>query len=139
MKTLKEVIDKIQNAVDRLNAGINDDDTHTLLGQAKKSLESLDNDIHESEIDQALDTLMILRGEHKSRVRNPVYGEERQLAKDLLKHFIISLNNNIPDGKVSKEAVWNALKNNSASPDDPTANHSYNEWLRKKLDEIFKA
>lgn len=47
---------------------------------------------HESQIDEALDKLMIIRGEHPSRVRNPLYGEERQLAKDLVK-YVLLLNN----------------------------------------------
>lgn len=36
------------------------------------------------DLDELLDTLLIGRGEHQSRVRNPLYGEERQLAKDLV-------------------------------------------------------
>lgn len=45
---------------------------------------------HESKIEDALDKLMIIRGEHPTRVRNPLYGEERQLAKDLVKYVILS-------------------------------------------------
>lgn len=36
-------------------------------------------------IEQELDRIMILMGNHPSRVRNPIYGEERQLAKKLAK------------------------------------------------------
>ena len=45
---------------------------------------------HESQIESALDKLMIIRGEHPTRVRNPLYGEERQLAKDLVKYVLLS-------------------------------------------------
>ncbi len=45
---------------------------------------------HESEIETVLDKLMIIRGEHPTRVRNPIYGEERQLAKDLVKYVLLS-------------------------------------------------
>jgi len=45
---------------------------------------------HESKIENALDKLMIIRGEHPTRVRNPLYGEERQLAKDLVKYVLLS-------------------------------------------------
>jgi hypothetical protein len=37
------------------------------------------------EIEKALDELMIARGEHPTRVRNPLYGEERELAIALAK------------------------------------------------------
>jgi hypothetical protein len=37
------------------------------------------------EIEKALDELMIARGEHQTRVRNPLYGEERELAIALAK------------------------------------------------------
>lgn len=40
--------------------------------------------------EETLDILMIRRGEHPSRVRNPIYGEERQLALDLLKELLPS-------------------------------------------------
>ena len=36
-------------------------------------------------IESTIDTLLIKRGEHPDRVRNPLYGEERELAKALLK------------------------------------------------------
>ena len=45
---------------------------------------------HEGQIEAALDKLMIIRGEHPARVRNPLYGEERQLAKDLVKYVLLS-------------------------------------------------
>jgi len=45
---------------------------------------------HESQIETALDKLMIIRGEHPTRVRNPIYDEERQLAKDLVKYVLLS-------------------------------------------------
>ena len=45
---------------------------------------------HESIIEQALDKLMIIRGEHPSRVRHPLYGEERQLAIDLVKYVLLN-------------------------------------------------
>jgi hypothetical protein len=43
----------------------------------------------EEDLDKALDKLLIERGEHPTRVRNPLYGEERDLAKRLLKLFVI--------------------------------------------------
>jgi len=49
---------------------------------------------HQSLIETALDKLMIIRGEHPTRVRHPLYGEERQLAIDLVKHVLL---NNKPD------------------------------------------
>lgn len=49
----------------------------------------------EEDLDKALDKLLIERGEHPTRVRNPLYGEERNLAKDLVKLFTI------PDVSVS--------------------------------------
>jgi hypothetical protein len=45
---------------------------------------------HESQIESALDKLLIIRGEHPARVRNPLYGEERQLAIDLVKYVLLS-------------------------------------------------
>jgi hypothetical protein len=42
----------------------------------------------ESQIEESIDKLLIQRGEHPTRVRNPYYGEERQLAKDLLKKYV---------------------------------------------------
>lgn len=45
---------------------------------------------HESQIDVALDKLLVIRGEHPTRVRNPLYGEERQLAKDLVKYVLLN-------------------------------------------------
>ena len=49
---------------------------------------------HESQIEEALDKLMIIRGEHPTKVRHPVYYQERQLAKDLVKHVILSNGSN---------------------------------------------
>lgn len=43
----------------------------------------------EEDLDKALDELLIQRGEHPTRVRNPLYGEERELAKSLVKLFAI--------------------------------------------------
>lgn len=45
--------------------------------------------IPQDEIEKVLDQLLIARGEHPTRVRNPIYGEERELAKALLNHFIV--------------------------------------------------
>lgn len=45
---------------------------------------------HDTQIETALDKLMIIRGEHPTKVRNPLYGEERQLAKDLVKYVLLS-------------------------------------------------
>jgi len=39
-------------------------------------------DINLENLDKIIDELMIERGEHPSRVRNPIYGEERELAKN---------------------------------------------------------
>lgn len=41
----------------------------------------------EEDLDKALDKLLIERGEHPTRVRNPIYGEERDLAKKLVEVF----------------------------------------------------
>ena len=43
----------------------------------------------EEGLDKALDELLIERGEHPSKVRCPLYGEERDLAKRLVKLFAI--------------------------------------------------
>lgn len=40
------------------------------------------NNQKEVDMEKLLDDLLIARGEHPSRVRHPIYGEERQLAKD---------------------------------------------------------
>lgn len=40
-------------------------------------------------IENSLDRLMIIRGEYPTRVRNPVYQEERILAVDLVKHVLL--------------------------------------------------
>lgn len=42
----------------------------------------------EEELDTAIDKLLIERGEHPERVRNPLYGEERKLAKDLVRKVV---------------------------------------------------
>ena len=39
----------------------------------------------DEEIENKVDLLMIDRGEHPTRVRNPIYGEERKLTNDLFK------------------------------------------------------
>lgn len=53
---------------------------------------------HESQIEAALDKLIIIRGEHPTRVRNPLYGAERQLAIDLVKYVILSNGPSIKSG-----------------------------------------
>lgn len=50
-------------------------------------LKHKDMNYTEEDLDNALDKLLIERGEHPSRVRHPIYGEERELAKGLVKLF----------------------------------------------------
>jgi len=60
------------------------------VGEAANLLYELHETLpHDSQIDVVLDKLLIMRGEHKSRVRNPIYGEERRLAVDLVKHVLL--------------------------------------------------
>ena len=58
------------------------------------------------DLDELLDGLLINRGEHSSRVRNPLYGEERQLAKDLVQKALEILG----DKKFSEEDMNNAIE-----------------------------
>lgn len=44
--------------------------------------------ITEEQIDMFIDLYMIHRGDHPTRTRNPIYGEERQLAKNVAKQVI---------------------------------------------------
>lgn len=61
-------------------------------------------DINLENLDQVIDELMIERGEHPDRVRNPIYSEERELAKNtvfrLLRHskltMLVQSNDKIP-------------------------------------------
>lgn len=48
-----------------------------------------------------IDELLIARGEHPSRVRNPLYGEERRLAKDLLDKYLEAVK--VMEDKLNKE------------------------------------
>jgi hypothetical protein len=57
------------------------------------------------DLDELLDGLLINRGEHPSRVRNPLYGEERQLAKDLVQKALEILG----DKKFSEEDMKKAM------------------------------
>lgn len=63
-------------------------------------------EINEKALDSIIDDLMIERGEHPSRVRNPIYGEERQLAKDtfyrMLETYIIKISH--PENNTSQAA-----------------------------------
>lgn len=38
-------------------------------------------------LDEMIDEALIARGEHPTRVRNPLYGEERELAKTVAKQY----------------------------------------------------
>lgn len=45
---------------------------------------------HDTQIEDAIDKLLIIRGEHPTRVRNALYGEERQLAMDVVKYVLLN-------------------------------------------------
>jgi hypothetical protein len=45
-------------------------------------------EIYEEQLDIMLDKLLIEQGIHPARVRHCLHGEERQLAKDLVKEVI---------------------------------------------------
>ena len=67
-----------------------------------KNCEAIENGY---DLDELLDGLLINRGEHPSRVRNPLYGEERQLAKDLVQKALEILG----DKKFSEEDMMQAI------------------------------
>ena len=45
---------------------------------------------HESQIEAAIDKLMVIRGDHPSKIRNPIYSEERTLTKDVVKYVLLN-------------------------------------------------
>lgn len=53
-------------------------------GVDNRPLAEVEEAINGYSVEKLIDDLLIKRGEHHSRVRNPLYSEERQLAKDLL-------------------------------------------------------
>lgn len=58
----------------------------------KLSIKNCESIANGYDLDELLDGLLINRGEHFSRVRNPLYGEERQLAKDLVQKALEIIN-----------------------------------------------
>ena len=67
------------------------DENNVLVGyQPKNNAPELDlpllpDMVVEDDVESIIDSLLIERGEHPTRVRNAIYGEERKLAKDTYK------------------------------------------------------
>jgi len=85
------------------------------------------------DLDQLLDQLLIARGEHPSRVRNPLYGEERKLAKDLV---ALVHNQTASEQLVVGTPENESLFNNDLKPDYQSA--AYNNKEEDKATIIFK-
>ena len=64
------------------------------------------------ELEIIIDELLIKSGVHKSRVRNPLYGEERQLAKDTALIYGDDLEQENEGLKAEKKEMINMLQGN---------------------------
>lgn len=92
----------------------------------------------EEYLDNILDKLLIERGEHPKRVRHAFYGEERELAKTLVKTLTALFPNNIQIDHIEKHLILPLLKKKRTQSKELPFTFDELEHLIKKFENHLK-